>query len=458
MTSRFDLLIIGTGSGNSLITPGLEHLSTAIVERDVFGGTCLNKGCIPTKMFVYAADMVQHVRHAARYGVDAELRGTRWRETRDRVFGRIDPIAAGGEEYRTDRCPNVTVFRGSARFVDTHTVVIDSPDGEQSVTAERIVIAAGARPVIPDIPGLSDVGYYTSDDIMRVDEVPRRLAILGGGFIACEMAHVFEAFGSAITIVNRGNELLKHEDHDIRSRFLEVARERADVRLQTEVLRASRVDGAIRLDLSDGAHLVVDAVLVAAGRLPNSDQLDLASAGFALESDGRVRVNSRQETDIRDVYALGDICSPYQLKHVANHEARVVAHNLEHPERPIESDHRFVPHAVFAWPQVASVGLTEEQARAEGLDIVVKVQNFGDTAYGWAMEDRTGLCKVIADRVTRRLLGAHFIGAHAAMLVQQLIQGMVAGQTVDDMARGQYYIHPSLSEVVENALLGLGDS
>lgn len=453
----FDLIIIGTGSGNSILGPEFDDWRVAIVERDVFGGTCLNKGCIPTKMYVYVADMVEHIRHAPLLGVDAEIRSTRWRDVRDRVFGRIDPIAVGGEDYRTNRCPNVTVFRGSARFEGPHTVRVDGAALGNSavITARRIVIAAGARPMIPDIPGLDEVGYYTSDDIMRVDRVPDRLGIIGGGFIACEMAHVFHAFGSSITLINRGPELVRNEDHEIRARFLELARQQYDVRCETSVLQARRSDTGISLLLSDGATVEVDALLVAAGRVPNTDQLGLAGVGYALHDDGRLVVDQHQATGVDGVYALGDICSPFQLKHVANHEARVVAHNLVHPDRPQASDHRVVPHAVFGSPQIASVGLTEEAARAAGFDVMVKVQRYGDTAYGWAMEDSTSICKVVADRSTRRLLGAHIMGPYSSMLLQQLVQGMAFDQTVDDMARGQYYAHPALSEVVENALLGL---
>ena len=160
-------------------------------------------------------------------------------------------------------------------------------------------------------------------------------------------------------------------------------------------------------------------------------------------------------TSIPGVYALGDICSPFQLKHVANHEARVVAHNLAHPHRRIEADHRFVPSAVFGSPQVASVGMTEEAARTAGLDVITAIQKYGDTAYGWAMEDTTSFCKLIGDPVTRRLLGAHVIGAQASLLVQPLVQGLHLGTSVDDLATGQVWIHPALAEVNEVALLKL---
>lgn len=450
MTSRpFDLLILGTGSGNSIISPEFDDWNIAIVEKGEFGGTCTNRGCIPTKMFVYVADLAASLGHADRLGLDVESYGVRWRDLRDRVFGRIDAIAVSGEDYRTNRCPNVTVFKGEGRFVGPKQVAV----GDTVVEADRIVIAAGARPMIPDIPGLVETGFHTSDDIMRIDEIPSRMAILGGGFIACEMAHVFGSFGCAITIVNRSAQLLRHEDHDLRARFLERQRERFDVRTNEHVLEVRRTATGIVLRLENSADLEVDAVLVATGRVPNTDTLDLAANGYVVHEDGRLAVNARQETNVPGVYALGDISSEHMLKHVANHEAKVVAHNLLHPDAPRESNHDFIPHAVFASPQIASVGLTQEAALAAGMDVMVASRAYGDTAYGWAMEDEWGFCKLVADRSTRTLVGAHIIGLYASMLIQQLIQGMAFGQTIDEMARGQYYTHPALSEVVENALL-----
>ena len=210
----------------------------------------------------------------------------------------------------------------------------------------------------------------------------------------------------------------------------------------------------IELTLTDGSVLEVDALLVATGRIPNSDLLDATAGGLEQHADGRIKVDSAQRTNIPGVWALGDISSAHMLKHVANHEARVVKHNLLNPGQLRESDHRFVPHAVFTRPQIAAVGMTEREARANGVDVIVSVRKFGDTAYGWAMEDTTGFCKLVADRTTRKLVGAHLIGPHSASLVQQLIQGMSLGQTIDEMAHGQYYIHPALPEVIENALLG----
>lgn len=217
----------------------------------------------------------------------------------------------------------------------------------------------------------------------------------------------------------------------------------------------------MRLELADGTVLTGDALLVATGRRPNGDHLDVGAAGVGMHLDGRVRVDAHQRVLspagelVAGVFAMGDVSSEYQLKHVANHEARVVQHNLLHPGDLRASDHRFVPAAVFTEPQIASVGLTERVAREQGLNIAVAVQEYGDVAYGWAMEDTESFCKLIAERGTGRLLGAHVLGAHAATLIQPLIQAMSFGLTAADMATGQYWIHPALSEVVENALLGL---
>lgn len=451
---QYDLVIIGTGSGNSIIGPELDDWKVAIVEEGVFGGTCLNRGCIPTKMFVHAADVVQSVLHAGAYGVDAHLDGVRWRDIRDRVFGRIDPIAAGGERYRVHDCPNVTVHTGRGVFVGPRRIEVSAVEGTTTIEGRQVVVAVGARPMIPDIPGLDEVGYHTSDDIMRVDEVPEHLIVLGAGFVACELAHVFGSFGSRVSIVHRGMSLLRAEDHEVAAAITHAFSKRFDLHLGCHVSRVERVGRGVAVHLDDGTIVEGSDLLVATGRTPNSDTVGATAGGLALHPDGRIVVDSTGATSVPGVWALGDVCSPFMLKHVANHEMRVVAHNIVHADQPRHVDHRFVPHAVFTNPQIAAVGMTELEARAAGIDVMVKVQRYGDVAYGWALEDTTSFCKLIADRTTRRLVGAHIIGPHASSLIQQLIQGMTDGRTVDEMARAQYYIHPALPELVENALLG----
>jgi mycothione reductase len=450
--THVELAIIGSGSGNTLLTPDLAGKDTAIVEESTFGGTCLNVGCIPTKMFVYPAGVAEAIREGGRIGVDATLNRIRWRDIRDRVFGRIDPISAGGREHRIHGTPNTVLIEAHASFLDPHTLALST--GEE-LTADQIVLATGSRPVVPDVITAAGVPFHTSETVMRIDELPDRVAIIGGGFIAAEFAHVFASFGVQTSVIARGPRLLRHLDQDISSRFTRQAAERWDVHLNTPVMGVSGGESEVRLELGDGSVVAADLLLVATGRQPNSDLLNLAAAGVAVHEDGRVVVDAHQRTTVEHIWALGDVCTPHQLKHVANHEARVVAHNLSHPEALIESDHRFVPSAVFTHPQVATVGLTEQQAQESGRPYVTDLQAYGSTAYGWAMEDTTSLCKLLADPTTGQLIGAHFMGEQAATLIQPVIQAMSFGLGVREMARGQYWIHPALTEVVENALLRL---
>jgi mycothione reductase len=450
--AHYDLAIIGSGSGNSIVRPEFDHWQIAVIEESTFGGTCLNVGCIPTKMYVYPAEVAEAARNGPRLGVDTEFSGMRWADVRDRVFGRIDPISAGGREYRAHGSPNTTLLETHASFVDAHTLELAS--GE-TITADRIVLATGSRAWLPDVVTASDAPFYTSDTIMRIDDLPERVAILGGGFIAAEFAHVFASFGAQTTVIARSSPLLRHLDLEIASRFTELVKERWDVRLDAGVKAVERSGAGVRVALADGSTVEADVLLVATGRVPNSDRMNLAAAGVDVHSDGRVVVDAFQRTTAEHIWALGDVSSPHQLKHVANHEMRVVAHNLAHPGAPMEADHRFVPSAVFTHPQIATVGCTEEEAIEAGAPFVTAVQGYGSTAYGWAMEDTTSICKLIADPATGRLLGAHLMGEQAATLIQPLIQAMSFGLGVREMATGQYWIHPALTEVVENALLAL---
>lgn len=454
--THFDLAIIGSGSGNTILDKQFAGMKVALLEDGVFGGTCLNVGCIPTKMFVYAAEVARTIRNSAKYGIDAHIDQVRWDDIVNRVFGRIDPISANGERYRRDGTPGTTLFSGHATFVGPRT--LKTGTGEV-ITADQVVIAAGSRPNIPDVVASSGVTFHTSNDIMRLPAPPERLVILGAGFIAAEFAHVFSAFGSEVTIIGRGETLVRHLDHDISERFTELAKKKWDVRLGVTVTAVTGSGAAISVELSDGSVVTGDTLLVATGRTPNGDRLGVETAGVELDEQGRVVVDEYQRTTAEGVFALGDVTSPYQLKHVANHEARVVQHNLLHrawdsTDELERADHRFVPAAIFTDPQIADIGLTEKAAREAGYDIAVKVQRYADVAYGWAMEDDEGLCKIIVEKGSNRILGAHIIGAQAPTVIQPLIQAMQFGLDAETMARGQYWIHPALPEVVENALLG----
>ncbi|HEV2931342.1 MAG TPA: FAD-dependent oxidoreductase, partial [Propionibacteriaceae bacterium] len=327
--------------------------------------------------------------------------------------------------------------------------------------ADRFVVAAGSRPVIPEVAGLDSVPYHTSDTIMRLAQLPGRMVIVGGGYVAAEFAHVFSALGTAVTLVNRTDRLLRKEDDEIATRFTEQLSQQVDVRMKTDPTAVQPDhDGAVRV-LLDGpggpSELVTDVLLLAVGRMPNGDTLNLTAAGIEANDQGRIVVDEYQRTTADGIFALGDVCTEFPLKHVANEEARTVQHNLLNPTAMIATDHRFVPHAVFSEPQIAAVGITEAKAKEQGIDYRVGRQDYGEVAYGWAMEDTGHFVKVIADAGSGLLVGAHLIGPQASSLIQPLVQAMSFGQRPIDVARGQYWIHPAMAEVVENALLDLGE-
>ncbi len=449
---HYDLIVIGAGSGNMLLGPELAHLRSAIIEPDRFGGTCLNRGCIPSKMLVVTADAAHAVGQGHRLGVHATLDEVDWPAVRARIFDRLDPLHDRAVAYR--RSQGVDVYTDPARFVGPHELRV----GEQHLSADRIVVAAGSRPVIPPIPGLDEVEFHTSDTIMRIEVMPSSLIVIGGGYIAAELGHVFGAFGAHVTIVQRGHRLLPAEDEALSTRFTELAARRFDVRLDTTVTAvAARGKGVVVTVAHDGKSEVLEgeALLVATGRRPNTDLLDVAAAGLAVDEHGHLVTDDAYRTGVPGVWAFGDSANHFQLKHMANAEERVVAHNLAHPDNPHHLGHDLVPHAVFSDPQVASVGLTELQARDRGIHHVAVECDFSDTAYGWALEDTTSFVKLIADPDARTLLGAHIIGPQAAILLQPLLQAMTLGQTVDELAHNVLYIHPALTEVLEQALLKL---
>ena len=460
--THYDYIVLGSGSGNSFPTPEFDDKSIALIdEAPRFGGTCLNSGCIPTKMFVLAADTAELAADSARLNIRTSFNGADWSAIVDRVFtDRIDKISQGGEEYRRgDECPNIDVYDGHAEFIGPKTIRTSRNGEPAEITADTIVLAAGSRTFAPDVITESGVPYLTNESVMRLPEKPESITILGGGFIAMEFAHIFQSLGTHVRIVNR-SPLLRHLDRDLAERFNALATDRYETHLGRTVASASHDDHGVTLVLDDGSKVISSALLVATGRVPNGDRLGAAAGGVELHEDGRVKVDEFGRTTADGVWALGDVSSPFMLKHVANAELRAVRHNIlrvaagdESGMVPMPHDH--VPSAIFTSPQIATVGLTEQQAIAAGYDVTCKIQNYGDVAYGWAMEDSTSIVKLIADRRTARLLGAHYMGPQASTLIQQMITVMAFDLDLREVARHPYRIHPALGEVTENALLGL---
>ncbi len=447
--TTFDLAVIGSGSGLEVSSEAAARgLRVAVIEPGPFGGTCLNRGCIPSKMLIHSADVVETIRRADLFGVKAEVSAIDWGFIVKRVADTIDADAAMVEQGNRNN-PNITVFKSGCKFVGPKKLEV----GGERISAETVVIAAGTRPRIPDVDGIRDVPFITSDEALRLPKQPARLVIYGGGFIAAELAHFFGALGTHVTIVYRGSQLLRREDDDVSARFTEVYRRRFDTILNTVIERVRREGDEIVVETaSDGAKRSIraDTLLLAVGRDPNTDTLDVAKTGVIVDDRGFVKTDEYLETDVPGIWALGDIVGRYLLKHSANLEAAYVAYNIFNPEAKVAVDYHAMPQAVFASPQVGSVGLTEREAAEQGIPYAVGRYDYYDTAYGSSIEDRDGFAKALVQRDTGEILGGHIIGSEASILIQEIANAMRRRLTADAITQA-IYVHPALPEVVQRA-------
>jgi dihydrolipoamide dehydrogenase len=444
----FDVLVIGGGTGNNVAAAAAEAgLETALVEPGPLGGTCLNRGCNPSKTLIQAANAANHVRDAGRFHVDATLDGVDHAAVVDEMDDLLGGIAAE-MEARYREAENLTLFDEYTRFVDERTVEL----GGESVTAEKVVVAAGSRPVVPPIDGLDDVEYLTSQDALYLRDRPERLVILGGGYIAVELGYYFESVGAEVTIVEMMDSLVPREDPDVAAAFTGVAAERHDVYTGHRVTSVGETAGgyAVHAETEAGDELTVegDAVLVALGRRPNGDSLDLDAAGIEVDDRGFVETDEYLQTTAENVWAQGDVAGNALFKHAGDYETRHTVANVVHGERRA-IDLSAMPHTVFTEPQIAGVGATESDLAAGGTEYRVGRADYADSAMGRAKKLDEGFVKVLA-APDGEILGAHAVGYEAATLLHEAVVAMRTGATVGDVA-GTIHAHPTLSKVVEAA-------
>ncbi len=450
---NYDLLIIGSGSAGILPEAAINRGETvAVVEPDHWGGTCVNVGCIPSKMLIYAAEAADAVNHSDYFGIKAHIDHIDWSRTVGRVKDKLSPMWGGISDWYHDY-DGLTPYDGAARFISDRVVEVN---GEQ-ITGDKIVIAAGSRPFIPPIHGLSEVPYLTSNEALYLDRQPESLVVIGGGYIGAELGHFFSAMGTELTIVDMAPEMLMIEDLDVRARFTEAFKAKANtsVLLGASVKSVSGDENGVTVTVViDGKERTVsgEKLLVAAGRRPNTDALGMDQTGINCDTIQRITVNEHMETNVENVWALGDIADTPPLKHVANMEARIVRHNLwaDRNER-MSADYHGVPHAVFSSPQVGSVGETEDGLKDQGVPYTAVTRNYGSTAWGWAIGDDDSFAKLLVGE-DRKILGAHIVGPSASILIQEFATPMRLGLTVDEMKEA-IYTHPAASELIENTFL-----
>ena len=448
---EFDTIVVGGGSGTLVGTAAAdEGDSVAVVEPGPLGGACVTRGCVPSKALIHRADLLEEIRRAERFGIDATVEGVDLaaitEEVRDTVYGKAERME---EELRDSE--NHALYQTEGRFVDERTLEV----GDERIRGERVIVAAGARPLIPPIDGIDDVDYLTSTEALWLDEPPEHLIVIGGGYIGTEMGHFYGSLGSEVTIVGRSDVLAAREDADV-SEALTAAfedREEFDVRTGHAASEVEEENGefVVTAETDDGEESEIrgDELLVATGRQPNADRLEVENAGIETDDDGYVETNEYLETTADGVWALGDIAGPPLFKHAADYEARHVAMNAVDGERRAV-DYDAVAHAIFTSPQVASVGKTEGELDDEGVEYEVGRFEYTDAPLGLVSKDDRGFVKVLAGP-DGEILGCHVFGSHASTLVHEVVMAMSSGSgTVNEVVEA-VHVHPALNEVVLGA-------
>ncbi|MGI5991627.1 MAG: dihydrolipoyl dehydrogenase [Methanosarcina sp.] len=453
---NYDLIIIGTGSAMNYINPIIDlnpEIRVAVIDKDEPGGICLTRGCIPSKILLYPAELIRELETTSIFGIELEIKDIDFLAIMERMRRKI------GEDIEAIRKglaenPYLDYYHESAEFISPYTLKI----GEKTLHSEMIFLCIGSKPAIPPIKGLEEAGYLTSDTVLKLTECPKKLAILGGSYIAAEYGHFFSAMGADVTIIGRNPQFLPQEEPEISrlarmkmSEYMKVITNHEAIEVRKEENGQKTIIAKER-NSGQEVKITIDEVLVATGRAPNTDILHPERAGIKTDIEGWILVNEYLETSQPNIWAFGDANGKYLLKHVGNYESGIVYLNAILKEK-VKADYHAVPHAVFSHPEIAGVGMKEQEAIEKYGEerILIGLKFFEDTAKGSAMELRDYFVKVILDAEADKILGAHIIGPQASVLIHQIIPLMYTELRSPAPIMRAMDIHPSLSEVVTRA-------
>ncbi|MCD6512680.1 MAG: dihydrolipoyl dehydrogenase [Thermoplasmata archaeon] len=451
---EYDIIAIGTGSAMNIVSvlvEGQPDIKVAVVEKDDVGGICLTRGCIPSKMLLYPAELVKKIREAKKFGIDVEIKGIDFagimRRTRESIRHEIKMIENGLKSS-----PNIDLYQTAGEFIDDYTMKV----GDEVIKGEKILLCSGSKPLIPPIEGLEETGYITSDDFLMMEELPASIAIIGGGYIAMEYGFFLAMMGADVTVIEMLPRIVAGEEPEI-SELLQKEMEKIMKIYTGYKVKEVRKEGNMKKIIATGkdGRIEVEAeeIIVAAGRASNADILKPEKTGVKTDENGWIVVDEYLQTTKPNIWACGDATGKHMFKHVANYESQIVYYNA-FAHRRIKVDYHAVPHAIFTYPEVAGVGMKEEEARKKD-DIMVGYYLYENTAKGEAMMAKDYFVKVILERNTYRILGAHIIGPEASILLQEIINLMYTDDgSASPIYRGMH-IHPALSEVVERAFYNL---
>lgn len=456
---KYEAIIIGSGQGGNPLARALAEggWRTAMIEREHVGGTCINEGCTPTKTMVASARAAYLARRGRDYGVANEGVRVDMERVRQRKREIVASFRDGGQR-RLEKTKNLDLIFGEACFSGTKTIAVRTKDGaERSLTAGTIIINAGTRPGVPRLEGLRDIPFLNSTSIMELDAVPEHLLVLGGGYVGLEFGQMFRRFGSRVTIVHRGPHLLKNEDDDVTDEIASIFKQDGiEILLNASSERVSKAGEQIKVSVRVGEsaqNLGGSHLLVATGRVANSDTLNLSAAGIAADDRGFIKVNEMLQTNVAGIYAIGDVNGGPAFTHISYDDYRILQANLM-TKGNATTKGRLVPYTVFIDPQLGRIGVTEAEARAQGKKIRVAKMPMKNVARALEMDEPRGFMKAVVDADSGQILGAAILGIEGGELMAMLEIAMM-GKLPYTVLRDAIFAHPTLAEAFNNLFASL---
>jgi len=454
---EYDVIVIGSGAGMLVVEEALSHgAKVALVDKGPrLGGTCLNYGCIPSKMLIHAADRVMEIQKARELGIAAKLEDIDF----SAIMNRMRKSRDGGEKEVSQgirHLDGLDFFESEAHLVDGYTMEV----GKERIKGDRIFIASGSRPFIPPIKGLETVPFLTNESVLELTGKPESIVIIGGGYIGVEYAHFFAAMGAKVTVLEMADRLVLSEEPEMAELLLGELSKRMTISLNAKVVEVKKEGNGIKVLAEDAAsgkqkEFAANTVMVAIGRKSNADLLKVENTGIEVDKKGFIKVDEHFQTSKKNIFAIGDANGEQMFTHAANREAALAIDNVLHDGKA--TIHRnSVPHAVYSYPPIASVGLAEQAAK-ENHKVVVGTTRYYAVAKGEAMMEKEGFAKAIVDKDSERILGFHIVGPYAPMLIQEVVNAMTSGGQVNELYEG-IHIHPALSELIPTTLSELHET
>jgi len=450
---NYDVIVIGSGVGLSIVFKALAAgLRVALVDKGNVGGTCLNVGCKPSKMLIYPADRIREIEEAKKLGIHAKIDHIDFSS----IMERMKKAVREGQDYikkEIEKSKNLDFYSHEAHFVEEYTLEIMN----EKIRGEKIFIVSGARPLIPPTKGLDKIAYLTNETVLELKRRPESMIIIGGGYIGAEYGHFFAAIGTKVAIVGRNERLVPNEEPEISDLLRKTMEQQMEIHTGTEVLDVTQSSDSYAVlvknkKTGEEKQMKAEKIMVAVGRKSNADLLEVQNTGVETTEAGFIKVNDYLQTTKENIWALGDAIGKQMFTHAGDTEAGLAWHNATQEKR-MKMDFRIVPHAIFTYPQIASVGLTEVQARKE-YGILVGRAKYSDIVKGEAMMEEESFAKAIVEKDTKKILGFHIIGPEASTLIQEVVNAIANEGNIESITNSMH-IFPALSELITETLSNL---